>query len=327
MAQLPEQFKKAKSNIEPEEDARNAAKAHAEVREVLGANEELTTWGIDTILIGSYAREVSIRHVHDVDVFSKLSDVPDDKDPEQLRDKIVEVLSKEYDDDRIDEQPRSVKVDFPQYGLSVDTVPARPKDGHWEIPDVENDCWIETDPEKLGGLTSKMNKDHDGQYVPTIKLIRQVRSQHTEDHPGGLYFEILTFHAFRAGINATTAAEYFTAALEGIVTQLDKVITSGGLEDPTLDGGYISTRATGDQIETARETFAGLAAKAREALTLGDKERCRAAKLYREILGKTPDGEWVFPMPDDCKEDGTPKVLPNITPGSREVPAGDRRFA
>jgi hypothetical protein len=59
MATLPTCFREALSNIQPAVDEKNAAKAHAEVSSVLTSDEELKALGINPILIGSYAREVS----------------------------------------------------------------------------------------------------------------------------------------------------------------------------------------------------------------------------------------------------------------------------
>ena len=82
MSVLTKQFKDALSKIEPGEDAEHAAEAHAEVRDVLDRDADLTGWGLHTVLIGSYKREVSIRRVDDVDVFCQLPDLPDDEDPQ-----------------------------------------------------------------------------------------------------------------------------------------------------------------------------------------------------------------------------------------------------
>ncbi len=63
----------ALSRIEPNADAANAQKAHKEVAAVLEADEKLVELGVDPLLIGSYARHVSIRRVKDVDMFARLN--------------------------------------------------------------------------------------------------------------------------------------------------------------------------------------------------------------------------------------------------------------
>ncbi len=73
MAELITQFMKSCSNVEPEAgDVSHASEAHTEIRAVLEQDEDLKRYAIDTILIGSYAWDVSIRRVKDVDVLSKV---------------------------------------------------------------------------------------------------------------------------------------------------------------------------------------------------------------------------------------------------------------
>ena len=74
MATLPEQFKKALSNIEPESaDVTNAAAAHDAYAGSRKLTPTLTRWDIDPVLIGSFSRAVSIQRVKDVDVFGRLT--------------------------------------------------------------------------------------------------------------------------------------------------------------------------------------------------------------------------------------------------------------
>lgn len=113
MAELPTQFTRAKSNVEPEDDDKaNAADSHAKVRAVVAKDETLKAWGADSVLIGSYKRQVSIRRVKDVDVLAKFPDLPDDVTPKDLLARVKKVLADEFDTDdetRVKLQDRSVK--------------------------------------------------------------------------------------------------------------------------------------------------------------------------------------------------------------------------
>ena len=325
MPQLAAQFEQAKSNVSPpHDDVSNASEAHTEVRQALETSAVLTDFAIDTILIGSYARHVAIRRIKDVDVFSKLPRVPSTITPGRLLGLFHEVLAGEFGCGRVEPQDRSIKVDFPDYDLCVDAVPARPYGAYWAVPDR---CggWEETNPESLGSLTTSMNSTHDGHYVPIVKLIRQARRAQLGDaQPGGLYFEIACYHAFAQGLSAVSASEYFCEALGGVARQLNWART-GGLADPTLPGHVISTRATHTELAHAAQTFDGLARRARTALHSDDA--CFAALEFRRIFGKTSDGSWVFPMPSYCNEDGTPRTTaPGVRSGSQTVPQ-DGRFA
>lgn len=329
MAELPVQFTKAKSNVEPQsEDKENAAQAHADVRKCLEQDVTLAEYGIDTVLIGSYRRHVSIRRVKDVDVLSKLSQLPDDVTSQDLLDHFEEVLLGEYGDDRVDRQDRSIKVLFPDFDLYVDAVPARPAGIYLEIPgqaDDDDNLWVQTNPEQLTELASRMNERYDDEYVPLVKLVRQTRRTNLGKRPGGLFFEILTYHAFGTGLDDSSIASLFAGALRSIATQLQAVVDGGTVADPTMPGEIITVRVTDKQMATAATAFEALATKAEDALS--EKDRCLAARKFREILGKNDDGDWVFEMPANCNEDGTARSFAVLSAGDRHVPAGDGRFA
>ena len=305
MPLLASYFTSACSNVEPpKDDVSNAASAHQEVRKVLEADGTLKLWGIDTVLIGSYSRHTSIRRVNDVDVFCQLPDIDTSKSSRQVLGEVVSVLRDEFDD-RVKVQDRSVKVDFPDFGLHIDAVPARPAGTCWEIPDhsTRSTDWQKTNPVEFGTLTTAMNKANDDLYVPVTKLVRQTRRAHLGKRPGGLYFEILTYHAFSAGISGSLTERY-VAVLNSIATQLEDVVDGGDVDDPSMPDEVITVRATQAQFEDAAAKFRSLATTAQDALDIDDD--CGAAAEFRKLLGqRTDDQEWVFPMPDYCNEDGT----------------------
>lgn len=333
MATLATYFNEALSTIEPDDDKANAATAHAEVSSVLEADQQLLTWGISPVLIGSYARNVSIKHVKDVDVFGRLEEADDTLSPGTALDQFEKVLTDEYGEERVERQPRSVKVDFPDFKLTVDAVPARRYGDHWEIPsrpeDAERAQWVETNPLLLNDLTIQANKDFtlndQGIYVPIVKLVRQTRRAWLDDQPGGLFFEIMTYRAFtNKQPSASSIAEYLTLTLEEIAAMLPDV-AENGLDDPTLEGSKITTRAEEGDFDVAVEKIGEAAALARDALD--DDDDCSAAIKWTKLLGKTSDGDDVFPLPSYCNSDGTRKSTSSITSGATTVPAGSNRYA
>jgi len=170
-----------------------------------------------------------------------------------------------------------------------------------------------------------MNDRYDNLYVPVVKLIRQTRRAHLGKRPGGLFFEILAYHAFNAGLSGDNLPNLYVNGLRAVAEQLAVVVGGADVVDPTMPGATISVRVTELQMKTAASRFAELAAQAEDALA--EDERCRAAAAFRACLGKGGDEEWVFPMPVDCNEDGSAKAGSVIVAGDRHVPAGDRRFA
>lgn len=337
MAHLRPQFKKALGLIEPSDDDKsNAPKAHQSVREVLEANATLVGYGIDSVLIGSYKRSVSIRRMKDVDVFLRLPNLPTDVTADKVLDLVHSVLHAAFGTDseghyRVRRQARSIKVSFPEYDMDVDAVPARKHasgDGTWEIPQKNSDNeWVRTNPEKLTELSSTMNTTHSEYYVPTVKLLRQTRRTLLTKgaRPSGFTIEAAAYEAFRSGtVTGTDNAEYYASALKAVSQILNNLSQYGiGIPDPTLPGQTIATNASDDELQTVSEKFTTAAETA--AVALAEADEGKAALGFRKLLGKSGDDETVFPMPDGFDEDG--KRLSNtITAGARTVPAGERTF-
>lgn len=336
-------FSTALSNIEPQrrspgDDAANAKAAHSEVSAVLEEDDKLQSWGLNTKLIGSYARSVSIRRVKDVDVFCRLESLPDHWTPGEVLDHLYMVLLEHYHSDRVAKQHRSIKVDFPEFDLSVDAVPARPSGDDWEVPSRVDSRhrWLLTNPLKLNQLTFDMNGEEDyqlngkGVYVRVVKLIRQVRRNVLdEDPPGGLFLELMTYWAFQRGLASQPSyAEYLTATLRDIADNFDDVVKHG-LEDPTIDDAKIGTQASNDDLELAATRFREAAELAADALA--ETDECESARLWQRLLGYNCDGS-VFPIPDYCESESksalsTPAFTPNRTPGADRVPDRPGRFA
>lgn len=320
VAVLSKEFKDALSRIEPGVDATHAADAHAEVREVLGGDKDLTDWGLHTLLIGSYKREVSIRRVKDVDVFCELPELPDGQDPQGLLDKMANVLALEYGD-RVYKNDRSVKVEFPDFDMHVDVVPARPSCDAWEIPDKDGG-WELTHPVRFGELTTERNTDHDRNYVPVVKLVRQTRrALLAEAKPGGLFVEVAAYHAFleipAAGEDNTPAstAEYYTIALEKM-SPLIRDHADGGnpLTNPALPDKELVVRATSAEFEAIASAWEKAALTARAALASDDEQE--SAEGFRSLLGENSDGEDVFTVPAKSESSAATAA------GHRSLPSG-----
>ncbi len=334
MAHLKQQFKDALSSIEPGHDRANAPEAHRLVREALAADAKVAEYGVDSVLIGSYKRSVSIKRVKDVDVFVRLPDLPSDVTSKEILDRFFTVLNAEFgrDDDghqRTKRQDRSLQVSFPEYDLYVDAVPARPHwDGEtWEIPQKGDDnLWVRTNPESLTSLSTAMNAAHEGFYVPTVKLLRQTRRALLgKKKPGGFFFEVATYEAFASGqVSGSDQAEYYVAALDKVSKIVDNFVAHGiAVSDPTLPGHTISIRATDDELDAARSRFIDAAIDARAALE--EKDEGKAALAFQKLLGRNGDGDTVFPMPPGFNDDGSKREFA-ISAGERVVPAGARTF-
>lgn len=329
MHALTEEFNAALKLINIGDQRRkHAIDAHTELRELLHGDEKLCEWGVDTILIGSHARHTGIYPGKDVDVFTKLQELSaESADPAEIYEHVSDLLVDEYGE-RAKPQARSVTVNFDRDGFefSVDAVPAVRMGDRWAIPRYDttlwqdpDERWVETDPEELKTLTEQRNTDltvnGQGAYVPVVKLVRQARRHHRgKDKPGGFYFELMTYWAFERGeVAGTTFAQIFADTLRSVAAQL---ADGTNLTDPVLLRDYLPLPDPGDRT-VAAQVFAELASKAREAVE--ETSRCRAAALWREILGENEQG-WCFPVPDGCDEHGRVLTVTSAgaSRGSRE---------
>jgi len=321
---LPEQFEGALGRLELREKRARVEKAHKEIRELLENDEQLCAWGVDTILIGSYARHTAIYPGKDVDVFTKLTNLDTSANPHTVFEIVCNVLVAKYSD-LAEPQERSIKVTFPVEGeedFHVDVVPAVKKGDRWAIPrhdtqkwdaDDIDERWVETDPEELTERTTEMNKtpkvDDQGAYVPVVKLVRQTRRHHRpKQKPGGFYFELLTYWAFEGGVDGDSFAEILAETLASIATQLEGIAP---LIDPVLDEPYKPEPDPADRAAAAAK-FAELAANAKRALML---DKCAAAVIWREILGEIEDYGPIFEIPPGCDKHG--RALPAVAVTSR----------
>lgn len=315
MESLPTHFEDALQRIEV---GRNqlARNAHLDVRRTIERSAVLKARGVDTVLIGSYARDTSIYPGKDVDVFCKMTKLDTATSPKEVYETLYKELLGQYGKDRIDPQRRSVKVKFifekEEDEFWVDAVPAVRSGGIWAIPTANQELWtspkapkrwLETDPEQLMRLTTEANRhptvNDRGAYVPTVKLIKQIREHHVGGKgPGGLYHEIMTYWAFQEGVEGECFAEILAAVLQSIAKQIVKA-ASEPVVDPVLERSFDPLPTAGELLTTGK-IMADLAKEAEKALQL---DRCGAAVRWRKIIGRNGRG-WCFTLPDGCDELG-----------------------
>lgn len=332
MESLPTEFGLAVRNVTISATKRDRAiAAHTQVRELLEADPVLAGWDIDTRLIGSYARHTARYPGKDVDVFLRFTRLTTADNPGTIYDRVATVLIKKYGDKDVDpggrvtKQPRSLKIAFTDpdepdsdLSFSIDAVPAVPWGDHWGIPNRDTDRWSDADPESRWVLTSPiefadrteaLSTSADSPtvgavnaYCPVVRLLRQARHVHLgENRPGGLYTEVAAYHAWQQHtVGGGSWAELIAGSLREVASQFrDAAI--GGMTDPVL-GTPMKPELTWEQWADAADVFERLAGQADEAL---GSDRCRAAYLWRQILGENDLGQ-VLPLPSGCDANGQP---------------------
>ncbi len=327
---LAEQFDGALARLELGKKRERVEAAHTEIRELLESDEQLCAWGVDTVLIGSYARKTAIYPGKDVDVFTKLTKLTTGSiEPKVVFHAVRDVLVEEYGE-RATPQHRSITVAFPtdddEEDFHVDVVPAVHLGDRWAIPRRDTSLWesseiekrwVETNPEKLTELTWERNESPEvggrGAYVPTAKLVRQIRRHHRpkKSKPGGFYFELMTYWAFTAGVEGDSFAELLANTLTAIAAQLQSGVT---VIDPVLGTPYKPAPDAND-LQSAAAVFTDLAHEAQRALTL---DKCPAAVIWRKIIGEIDDFGPIFEIPPGCDEKGKKLAATAVLARGRE---------
>lgn len=330
METLATEFDQAVRNVTIRGEKRERAiAAHTEVRKLLEADPQLNDWGIDTILIGSYARQTARYPGKDVDVFLRFTKLSVRHSPENVYNEVERVLVAAYglkEEDpngRVGRQARSLNIDFPDpedplsdESFSIDAVPAVPWNEHWGIPNRDRDLWnsdeqrwIKTNPVKFADDTNTLataadNPQVDGSnsYRPIGRLLRQVRHVHLDEkRPGGLFTEVAAYYAWtNEDMTGTSWAELLSSSLALVAERFQECATAG-LPDPILRTP-MKPALEPQQWDHAAHTFKQMAELAREAL---ESDPCKAAKNWREILGTNDRGQ-VLPLPEGCGSDGFP---------------------
>ncbi|SDM18339.1 nucleotidyltransferase domain-containing protein [Microbacterium azadirachtae] len=346
METLPRQFEAAVTNVTVSPDkTRLAIAAHTEVRELLESDEILKSWGVDSILIGSYARDTARHPGKDVDVFLRFRKLSIAENPEDIYNRVAEILIRRYglvgEGGRGTLQARSVKVDFSpnderaDLEFSIDAVPAVPWGDDWGIPNrdrtswsISDARWIRTNPVAFADESTKLSTDEASPtvqgrnaYKPIVRLLRQARHTHLGDlRPGGLYVEIAAFYAWGEGkVVGDSWATLLASSLREVATAF-RDASVAGMNDPVLRTP-LAPPLTAAQWTEASRIFGELADKADAAL---EPDECRAALLWREILGENERGP-ILPLPPGCAADGT--RTPQASAVSRQGPDQARGFA
>ncbi len=324
MPSLGEQFSQALTRIEVNgKKQQRAIEAHTEIQELLARDPQLTSWGINTRLIGSYSRHTAIYPGKDVDVFARLASLDTSSSPQDVYNGVWTPLVAQYGHvehgGRATPQARSIKIDFPDptdhnASIAVDAVPAVRQGSRWAVPTKDRGLWapghtrwVTTDPERFGHLSTQLNTASwspavGGQdaYIPVVKLMRQAREVHLRDQkPGGLYVEFAVYDIWaKLLVSGNEWGPLFANTLREVSYRFASAVS-----DPLLDPGLgtpVDPPLDAVQWQHASATFQGLADLAAEAL---NADRCNAALKWRRILGKNDRGD-VFPLPPGCSATG-----------------------
>lgn len=263
MHTLGTHFGKLLDNLNPPEERFAAARdLPPAVREYLKQHGDFTTVAPHTRLVGSYAQDLSVGDVKDVDVL-----VRDDGDPEanapEAKQVIKDLRAALADLPKWDQLPewlgsggyaaidverarRSVHVFFADHDFHLDVVPCIAPDGFAQplwVPDWGWNRWIPSHPAGVVQLITDLNREHGEKVRPLGKLLKHFRNhQMATRRPKSYWLVALLVHQVRDGeIDLTQPlAVAFRDLLDGIYARYASLLprTDGAtpnIPDPMLD--------------------------------------------------------------------------------------------
>lgn len=184
---IDEGFRKLRSNLEMTDlQEETVSERQKNVRKALEDDFSIS----ESYLAGSYRRNTMIAPLNgaDVDIFIVLDPKYYEANGQSaLLDKVKTALRKTYTQTpAISPNGQAVTITFTDF--KADVVPGFYRQGGgFLIPDAQLGRWIATDPKKHVDLWSAANKEHKGNFVPLVKMLKGwnqsravVRSFHLE---------------------------------------------------------------------------------------------------------------------------------------------------
>lgn len=290
MLTLDEAFAKFKSRQElTEREQQDVSRRHTEVRTVVAKDLKIER----DFLTGSYARWTKTKPLKDVDVFCILH--ADElgyrrKHPRVILERVEAILAPVYGDDRVTIDGMAVTVDFgvavnkdddtDGKVMSIDIVPAFPKNGHYEIPSEADGDWIETAPEVHAELAVEAHSAYDREWKPLVRMIKKWNRHNGRPVQPSFLLEVMALDLlvppFSGGYRYELKS-FFADAAERIH---DKWPDPAGL-GPSVSGGMSDT-----QKDAARVALHQAEAEVTHAIGLARQGKNEEAlRAWRELFG------------------------------------------
>jgi predicted nucleotidyltransferase len=294
MITLDEAFRKFKSRLElNDREQKNASARHTEVREYLD-----TKFAVDrSFLTGSYARHTKTKPLKDIDIFFVLKEAEKhyrSKAPSAVIDAFYNALVDKYGKSAVRKQSRSVNVDFgvvvdaddnTDYRVvSVDVVPAFTAGKDYEIPDVESEKWIKTNPEIHAEKATAAHQAYSSEWKGLVRMVKywNNNAKHGADKPvkPSFLIEVMALQCLHGGWGGR-----FDYELQGLFSTLaDRIFDEW--PEPAGLGPPISNGMDQARKQRAHDLLAAASREATIALDHARKGRNgEALKAWRTLFG------------------------------------------
>lgn len=340
-------FQRMLVSLQPDpERVKLAIALPGQVRDFLKETEDFATAYPHTRLVGSYAQDLSVGDIKDVDILVVTIGDPEENDPSAAT--VVPALANalkgfpEYTGRSgdasfdVDRNRRSVTVTFKDEDFQLDVVPCIAPDGlNYPIfvPDKGYDHWVLSHPYGVVLRIQELEKEYPGKARNLLKLLKYFRNyQMKYMRPKSYWLLAMGIDAIESGkIDTTkTLAECFSQLLEYLYTKFYPTYARAGatphIKDPML-GHDVSPNWKRSDFETFMRRLDDGRGWALRAVETDEKDT--AIEVWQKVFGEA------FPteveeearamaaafLPGAAAATGSGLIVPKDTPKSTPIPA------
>lgn len=266
-----------------DEDQRDEAiELHNELTELLQEKGLIAT----AFLQGSFRRKTMLAPLRDVDKVVIVSAELDGLSPDEVMDRLEDVISVAYPDASFDRVRHALQIDFGEATFLFDTVPAKETDTADDdvlIANRETGQWDRSNTRELIRTIATRNGETGDRFIHQVRMVKQVIVHLLDGNIPGLHVESWSYEALTATLPHDEAV---TITLESAAQMIN-----GAYTEPTgVD--TISNRLRPEVIAAAAPVLANAAARAREAFTLAEAgDHNEAIRIWHGLFGT------LFPEP------------------------------
>jgi hypothetical protein len=306
MYTLNTHFEGLLSNLNPPQDRLDAARDLPPlVRDFLKANKDFVTLDPHTRLAGSYAQDLAVGDVKDVDFLVRIPGNPAKNEPEAKKlvqdlrnalDGLPEALGFEgYAGVDLERARRSVHVHIKGRDFHLDVVPCIAPRGFDEalwVPDRGFNKWIQSHPLGYVALLDELNTQHGGKVKRLGRLLKHFRNfQMNNRRPKSYWLGALVVHHVRrdGGLDMSQPlAVIFRDLLDAIYLQYDHLLRVSGTATPHIPDPLLGHDVSWNWSRTHFETFMRRIYEGRQLAdqALDSAERDDAIALWQRIFGE-----------------------------------------
>lgn len=304
MLVLSTHFEQLLKNVQPPQDRIQAAQTLPDqVRDYLEEYEEFATVSPHSRLVGSYAQDLCVGDVKDVDFLVRVNGDPERNEPEAK--KLIQDLKSALDglpealayggSTGIDTEGarRSVHVYFEGRDFHLDVVPCVAPDGFEKplyVPDRSFNKWIPSHPVGYIGLLNDLNNEHGEKVKPLIRLLKHFRNYHFRTRkPKSYWLGALTIHHVQNTLDMTRSlAELFHDLLDAIYSQYDHLLWTDKVSTPNIKDPMLEHNVSWNWGRSSFETFMRRVDEGRSwaAKALEAEEREDAIRWWQKVFGE-----------------------------------------